>query len=100
MLSVANVYFRDLEHIWGIVLQAGFFLAPVFLSMDIYPPSIRHILVFNPMTLVIDMVHNIVLYNHMPSVGAFGYLAVVSLAILGLGYMIFKKFESKAIEIL
>ena len=80
-------------------LRAGFFLAPIFLSMEIYPPSIRHILVFNPMTLVIDMAHNIVLYNHMPSVGAFGYLGVVSLAILGLGYVIFKKFESKAIEI-
>jgi ABC-type polysaccharide/polyol phosphate export permease len=100
MLSVANVYFRDLEHIWAIVLQAGFFLAPIFLSMDIYSPALRHVLVFNPMTLIIDMAHNIVLYNHLPSAGAFGYLAVVSLAILGLGYMIFKKFESKAVEIL
>jgi len=100
MLSVANVYFRDLEHIWGIVLQAGFFLAPIFLSMDVYPPQIRHILVFNPMTSMIDMAHNIVLYGHLPDVGAFGYLAVVSLAILGLGYTIFRKFESRAIEIL
>jgi homopolymeric O-antigen transport system permease protein len=100
MLSVANVYFRDLEHIWGIVLQAGFFLAPVFLSMDLYPPPVRQILIFNPITLMIDMAHNIVLYGHLPSIGAFGYLAVTSLAILGLGYMVFKKFESKAIEIL
>jgi len=100
MLSVGNVYFRDLEHIWGIALQAGFFLAPIFLSMDIYPPSIRHILIFNPMTLVIDMAHNIVLYGHLPSFGAFGYLALVSLATLGLGYAIFRKFESKVVEIL
>jgi ABC-type polysaccharide/polyol phosphate export permease len=49
---------------------------------------------------MIDMAHNIVLYGHLPSIGAFGYLAVASLAILGLGYMVFKKFESKAIEIL
>jgi lipopolysaccharide transport system permease protein len=100
ILSVANVYFRDLEHIWTIVLQAGFFLAPIFLSMDLYSPSVRHILVFNPMTLMIDMAHNVVLYNQVPSVGAFGYLAAISLAILGLGYIIFKKFESKAIEII
>lgn len=100
MLSVANVYFRDLEHIWGIVLQAGFFLAPIFLSMEVYPPQLRHVLVFNPMTLMIDMAHNIVLYGHLPSIGAFGYLAVISLGILGLGYTIFRKFESKAIEIL
>jgi len=68
--------------------------------MDFYPPATRHILVFNPLTLIIDMAHNIVVYGHPPSIGAFGYLAVTSLAILGLGYMIFKKFESKAIEIL
>jgi lipopolysaccharide transport system permease protein len=100
MLSVANVYFRDLEHIWGIAVQAGMFLAPVFLSMQVYPPPLRHILVFNPMTLMLDMTHNIVIYGHLPSIGAFAYLAVSCLAILGLGYMIFKKFESKAIEIL
>jgi lipopolysaccharide transport system permease protein len=100
ILSVANVYFRDLEHIWGILLQAGFFLAPVFLSMDIYPPSTRQILLFNPLTSMIDMAHNIVVYGHLPSIGAFGYLAAASLAILGIGYAIFKKFESKAIEIL
>jgi lipopolysaccharide transport system permease protein len=100
MLSVANVYFRDLEHIWGIVLQAGFFLVPIFHSMDIYSPPLRDILVFNPIALVIDMAHDIVLYNQVPSLDAFGYLTVVSLGILGLGYMIFRKFESKAIEIL
>jgi lipopolysaccharide transport system permease protein len=100
MLSVANVYFRDLEHIWGIAIQAGMFLVPLFLSMDVYPPPLRHILAFNPMTLMLDMAHNIVIYGHLPSVGAFGYLAVTSLAILGLGYMIFRKYESKAIEIL
>jgi lipopolysaccharide transport system permease protein len=100
MLSVANVYFRDLEHIWSIVLQAGFFLAPIFLSLDIYSPALRHILVFNPMTLLIEMAHNIVLYGHLPSLGAFGYLTLVSFAILGLGYITFKKFESGAVEIL
>jgi len=68
--------------------------------MDLYPPPVRQILIFNPMTLMIDMAHNIVIYGHLPSIGAFGYLAVASLAILGLGYMVFKKFESKAIEIL
>jgi lipopolysaccharide transport system permease protein len=100
MLSVANVYFRDLEHIWAVVLRAGFFLVPIFFTMDVYPPALRAILEFSPMTLIIDMAHNIVLYNHMPSAGAFGYLTVVSLVILGLGYLIFKKFESKAVEIL
>jgi len=100
MLSVVNVYFRDVEHIWSIVLQAGFFLAPIFLSIEIYPPAVRHILAFNPLTLMFEMAHNIVLYGNLPSIGAFGYLTVTSVAILGLGYMIFKKLESKAIEIL
>jgi lipopolysaccharide transport system permease protein len=100
MLSVGNVYFRDLEHIWGIALQAGFFLAPVFLSMDVYPPALRHLIVFIPISLMIDMAHNIVIYGHLPSIGAFVYLAVSSLVILGLGYITFKKFESRAIEIL
>lgn len=99
-LSVGNIYFRDLEHLWGIALQAGFFLVPIFLTLDVYPSYIRNLLYYNPMAQMIDMGHKVVLYNTLPSLHDFTYLILVSFAVLGVGYGIFKKFESKAIELL
>jgi lipopolysaccharide transport system permease protein len=99
-LSVGNVYFRDLEHIWEIALQAGYFLAPIFLTVDFFPPYLRNLILLNPIALIIDMAHKVTLYNTIPSLHDFGYLLVASFAVLGIGYAIFKKFESKAIELL
>ena len=99
-LSVGNIYFRDLEHLWGIALQAGFFLVPIFLTLQVYPLYIRNLLYYNPMAQMIDMSHKVVLYNTLPSLHDFTYLILVSFALLGVGYGIFKKFESKAIELL
>ena len=36
-LSTANVFYRDTEHILGIVLQAWFFLTPIFYPITILP---------------------------------------------------------------
>ena len=35
-MSAANVFFRDMNHLWGILLQIWFFLTPV-----VYPPRAR-----------------------------------------------------------
>jgi len=37
LLSVLNVYFRDIQFIWQVLIQAGFFLSPIFYSLDIFP---------------------------------------------------------------
>jgi ABC-type polysaccharide/polyol phosphate export permease len=99
-LSVGNIYFRDLEHLWGIALQAGFFLVPIFLRLEVYPPYIRNVLYYNPMAQMIDIGHKVVLYNTLPSLHDITYLILISFAVLGVGYVIFKKFEPKAIELL
>lgn len=99
-LSVANVYFRDMQYIWNVMLQAGFYLAPIIFSLDVYPENLRNLLYFNPMTGLIDIAHNVALYNTLPSLEQILYPFLVSLMVLGSGYAIFRKFESKAIEIL
>jgi ABC-type polysaccharide/polyol phosphate export permease len=37
LLSTMNVFYRDTEHIWSIVLQAWFFLTPIFYSIALMP---------------------------------------------------------------
>jgi lipopolysaccharide transport system permease protein len=99
-LSVSNIYFRDVQYIWGIFLQAGFFITPIIFSLQIYPASIRNILYYNPVTNLIETAHNVTLYGLPPSISEILYPILVSFLILGVGYAIFRKFETKAVELL
>lgn len=100
LLSIANVYFRDMQYIWGVVLQAGFFLLPIFFTLDIYAEDIQHILYLNPMAILLKNAHDVTLYNISPDPGQLGYPAAFAAGILVLGFVVFKHFESKVIEIL
>ena len=39
LLSTANVFYRDTQHILEIVMQAWFFLTPIFYSIEILPKT-------------------------------------------------------------
>jgi ABC-type polysaccharide/polyol phosphate export permease len=52
------------------------------------------------MALLLEMGHDVTLYNTVPSLHDFGYLILISFAVFGIGYAVFKKFNAKAIELL
>ncbi len=100
-LSVGNVYFRDLQYIWNVILQAGFFTIPIIFSLDVYHnEAIKKILYLNPVTGIIDIAHNTMLYGTLPTANELTYTVVLSFIILFFGYAVFRKFESKTIEVL
>ncbi len=97
-LSVLNVYFRDVQYIWAVILQAGFFLAPIIYKLDIFPERLQTILSFIPMARILDMAHNVTLYNIFPPITDWAYVVATSLATLALGYLIFRRFEVRVGE--
>lgn len=52
--GVLHVYFRDMNALLGVVLQAWFYLTPVVYSLDMAPPRLRQLLLLNPMVGVVD----------------------------------------------
>jgi len=92
-LSVINVYYRDVQYIWGVVVHAGFFITPIFYLADIWPENIRQILFLNPMAQLINMAHNVALYNTLPTIEDMTYTIVVIFILLTIGYVVFRKYE-------
>ncbi len=97
-LAVLNVYYRDIQYIWGLLLYVGFFITPIFYRLDIFPPNIQQLLYFNPMAQIIDMAHNAALYNTLPTLPNLAYTVTVSFAILVAGYFIFRFYERRVVE--
>jgi len=98
ILSVLNVRYRDIQYIWSVVTYAGFFAVPIFYSFDIVPDRIRELLMLNPMAQIIDMSHDIVLYNKIPELFDIGYTIAITLVVFVIGLFVFKFLESKIVE--
>lgn len=97
-LSVANVRYRDIQFIWTVVIQAGFFLTPIFYKSSMLPDSIQNILQFSPMVQILNIARDLTLYNKMPSIESIQIAIATTLIIFIVSYAIFKKSQIRIIE--
>ncbi|MCG7849081.1 MAG: ABC transporter permease [ANME-2 cluster archaeon] len=97
-LAALNVYFRDVQYIWAVVLQAGFFAAPIIYPISIIPVNYVWVIMLNPMTRIIDMLRGSVIYSTVPASGDMIYIIVSALLLLIVGYAIFAKLEPRFAE--
>ncbi len=97
IISSITVYFRDLEHIIGIILMAAFYGTPVIYKLDILleqlPTQLDVIILMNPMIYIINAYRDIFYYHQVPDLGALGIVAIVSIILVFIGYFVFKKLQ-------
>lgn len=98
VLSILNVYFRDIQHIWGVILQAGFFISPIFYKLDVFPDEIANILRLNPLVGIIELSRALVINDVMPTTEMISYMITMTGIVFGIGYLSFKKMDKKFVE--
>lgn len=99
MLSSAiTVYFRDLEHILGIVAMAWQYLTPVMYSIDIVPESYLPLFMANPMTPIIQAYRDILYYKQVPKLGTLVHAFILGSIILIIGCIVFERLQRHFVE--
>ncbi|MES2971812.1 MAG: ABC transporter permease [Patescibacteria group bacterium] len=53
-LSALYVRFRDIAHIWEVVIQGAFYATPILYPLSLVPPKAAKILMLNPMAQIIQ----------------------------------------------
>jgi len=99
-LSVLNIKFNDIQFIWKVVLQAGFFLTPVFYTLDVLPETFQNILKYSPMVQIMNMARDVTLYNTIPSMESITIAIGTTALVLIIGFGIFYKLKTNIIEAL
>lgn len=97
-LSVLNVKYRDVQFIWSVVIQAGFFLTPIIYRFDMLPENIQNILQYSPMVHIFIIAQDVTLYGQLPNIESVQYAILTTIIVFAVGYAIFKKFNSKIVE--
>ena len=98
ILSVLNVYFRDVQHLIGIVLQLWFYATPIVYPITVVPARVRTFYDLNPMVRFVEAYRDCLYDLHWPPLGDWAYLAGVAVLTLVVGAMVFAHFEPKLAE--
>jgi lipopolysaccharide transport system permease protein len=97
-LSALTVYFRDVQFIWRLIVQVGFFGTPILYPITIFPEKIRWMVMLNPMAQIITMMRDCTLYKISPDPLNLAYAAMTTTVLLLIGYFIFDRLEPNFAE--
>ncbi|MDR1913595.1 MAG: ABC transporter permease [Clostridiales bacterium] len=98
IVSSLTVYFRDLEHILGILTMAWMYLTPILYTFDTVPEGIRRILSLNPMKPVIEAYQSILYYAKAPELDTMIQAVFFGVVMVFIGFIIFNLLKRKFAE--
>ncbi|MDR1533300.1 MAG: ABC transporter permease [Clostridiales bacterium] len=87
--SAITVYFRDLEHILGIVSMALMFLTPIVYPLEAVPQEYQGIYDFNPMVSVIAAYRDILYNGEIPKIETLARAFVLGVLLFVVGLIVF-----------
>jgi ABC-type polysaccharide/polyol phosphate export permease len=98
--SVLFLRYRDLNQVWDMALQAGFFVAPVIYPIGILPERIHVLLYAWPPTSIIEFSRAVLVHQVAPTPRAHAWLAgAVALSLL-VGIAIYRRLAPRSAEYL
>lgn len=91
ILAALAVKFRDVVHLYSVLMTAVLYLTPVIYPMSMLPQWVKSIVLMNPLTSIIEMFRAVVLYNTMPNGFSVAMTILPSALSLVIGLYIFYK---------
>ena len=91
--SGLTVYFRDLQHILGILSQAWMYMTPVVYNIAIVPQRLLPLFYLNPMTPIIQAYRDILYHKQIPQTTTLVRSLAFGIAALVIGELIFRHLQ-------
>ena len=96
--SVLFLRYRDLNQVWDVVTQAGFFVAPIIYPLNILPERFHFYLYLWPPTAIIQFSRAVLVQHDVPTLRAHGLLALMTGAIFLAGVVVYRRMAPRAVE--
>lgn len=101
-IGALAVFFRDMIHLWSVVLTAWTYLTPIFWDLSLLtnsnaPRIVVWIVKANPMYNYLEIMRSAFVYQNNPSVTVLALAAIWAVIALVIGITVFKKTEHKFI---
>lgn len=97
-LAALNVFYRDVQFIWAVILQAGFFATPILYPVTIFDETLQKVFLLNPVAHIITAARDTVIYATPAAPASLLYAGVTAVVALAAGYFIFARHEPRFAE--
>lgn len=97
MLSAFSVFFRDIVHLYSVLLLAWQYLTPIMYPYEALPDTMKRVMLLNPMYYYINYFREVVMYGNVPSLRINLICIAIALSALVLGIFVFKKKQDRFI---
>ncbi len=93
LTSSLNVFYRDIEHVLGPLIQAMFYLTPSFYPISYVPKRWLGWYLINPMAGIIEIYRDTLTQGVLPARSVLGMAVLTSSITLAAGVMVFRNLE-------
>ena len=90
-ISAAVGRFKDIRHLWNILLQLFFWLTPIVYPIKAIPEKFRYLFILNPFHHIIDGLRMSLIYATNPSTTSYVITTLAGLAVLLTGFKLYSK---------
>lgn len=102
LLSAIYVFFRDIRHLYSVLLSLWMYLTPIFYKIDMIKDSVAETIIkINPMYQFVDYfrqcTYSAVISNSLPSWSTLGILYLCGILSILIGGLIYKALKGKII---
>ncbi|APO88543.1 ABC transporter permease [Marivivens sp. JLT3646] len=100
VLGVLNVFIRDVAQVVPISLQMLFWFTPIVYPESIIPEAFRHLLSANPLYHFVHAYHDVIVYGQLPPAGGLAVLGILSILLLTLALLLFRRSSEDMVDVL
>ena len=97
IMSVATVFFRDLQHVILIAMQGLLFLTPIFYDHNKITGKLAWLVKLNPVVPFIELFRAPLYLAHLPSLNVFLQAMIIALSAMAIGVFAFLRQEKKIV---
>ena len=98
VLSAINVYVKDVEYIVSFIINMLFYATPILYTTEMFSGPILWIFRLNPLAHLINAYRDVFYVHHIPNLVNLGILLGISILLVVICYIIFKKLEKRFAE--
>jgi lipopolysaccharide transport system permease protein len=98
--GVLNVFMRDLGQVVPVILQLFFWLTPVVYSISVLPESLQTLFMKNPLYYLVTSYQDVLVFNRPPEWAALVGLLVVTVGLLALAMLLFRRASAEMVDAL
>lgn len=97
LLSAASVFFRDIFHLYSVMLTALMYMTPIFYPVNIIPENLKWIIEINPLYYYVDYIRQVALYGTIPDLNTHLICIAYAVGAMIIGALFFKKKQTQFI---